>query len=189
MKMIKTKRPSAGLITLLAGWLFMGAAAQAQEVKDVLGDYEVFLTNNMAKHEAARILVLRSGKVGSYHTYGLAIVTNTGGGDIGDGLLCEQATLILDRTAITCTKLFRNPNGLVIGEESLTVAVTGSPYCTALQDTLSVPEKDKIADTSDSNCDKDAGNPNEQCICYDLKARGSTSFGPPSAGSGSGRRD
>lgn len=169
----------------LVSWLFLtGGIAQAQEIGDVLGDYEVFLTNNFSKHEVARVAILRTAKEGSYETFGLVFVANRGGSNKGDGLVCDEAGLILDRTAITCTKLNRNPNGKIIGEETLTVAVVGSAYCDALRDTLDAGDKDKIAAPDNSSCD-DA---DEKCICYDLKQRGSASVGPPAAGSGSGRR-
>ena len=179
--------PGIAAVVIICGCLAIGGnIAQAQTIEDVLGNYEVFLTNNAALHGESHILILRSGKVGPYPTYGLAFVTNRGGVNQGDGIVCEEATLILDRTAITCTKLFRNANGLIIGEESLTIAVTESPYCDALRATLPMGDQDKIADTMAEDCDKDVSG--EQCICYDLKARGSTNFGPPSPGSGSGRR-
>jgi len=182
----KNRRPIA-FASLLAGLLLVCSQADAQEISEVLGDYEVFLTNNAAKHESARLLVLRSAKVGTYETFGLAFVTNNGsgsGGQKGDGLVCEEAFLLLDRTVLTCTKAFRNPNGHVIGEETLTVGVTGSAYCAALKQRLPVADQNKIADKTNTSCDEST----EQCVCYDLKSRGNTDFGPPSSGSGSGRR-
>ena len=187
MKNRKHPIRTSSLLALICGLLLAGAHAQAQvEIKDRLGSYDVFLTSNAAKHDEAQLLVIRTGKVGPYMTYGLAFGTNKGtGGSKGNGLVCEQAMLLLDRSVLTCTKTFRNPNGLVIGEETLTVGVTGSHYCEALKQSL-VPdgEDDKIADTSDTSCDDS----NEQCICYDVRWRGNSPASPPSQGTGSGRR-
>jgi hypothetical protein len=185
--MKKSKHILTGGLTMIT-WLFLsGGLAQAQEIeiKDRLGDYEVFLTNNNSKHEVARVAILRTAKEGAYETFGLVFVANRGGENKGDGLVCEEAALILDRTAVTCTKLKRNPNGKITGEETLTVALTGSAYCEALRNALDEGDKDKIADAENESCN-DA--PDEKCICYDLRQRGSVSVGPPDAGSGSGRR-
>ena len=190
---MKNKRHSVGtslLTVIFFGLLLAGAHAQAQqkpdEIKDRLGTYEIFLTTNSENHDSAQILVMRTGKANSHNTFGMAFGTNKGTENTkGDGLVCEQAILLLDRTVLTCTNILRNSQGRAIGEETLVVGVTGSPFCEALRASLLDENKDKIADTSDDNCNEEDG---KECICYQLKGRGTVDFGPPSGGSGSGRR-
>lgn len=175
---------------LVFGCLFLVSnGALAQDIQEILGDYHVFLSNaDNSKHDGARIIIMRTGDgpgVNELATYGLAFVSNVDApqNPKGDGLLCDDATLILNDSAMYCTKIVKNPAGRVIFEETYTVGVTGSLYCNALKASLvGDGHEDKIADDDNENCDEE----NEQCVCYDIDHRGKAPFGPPTQGSGSG---
>jgi len=161
------------------------AIAADEKISEVLGDYEIFTSNNAANHEAGRLLIMltEKGSGADPDTFGLAWVSNKTGGK-GVGLACPEAVLLPGNEGISCSKEVRNPAGKIIFVETLTVAVTGSTYCTAIKNTLPPGQQNKVVDASHADCDE----ADEQCICYDIRHRGNSPAGPPSQGTGSGKR-
>ena len=174
------------ILLVVLGCTTINATVLAQEIDDAVGDYEIFMTNNAANHEGARLLIMRTarGSGSDPDTYGLAWVSNRSGG-AGNGLACTEALVLPGNKALSCSNEVRNPAGKIIHVESLVVGITGSAYCEAIRNSLPDSQKDNVVDTMDDSCDD---SDTEQCICYDIGHRGTNQASPPSQGTGSGRR-
>jgi len=191
MKNTYSRIKSFSQFALIVGFFLAGNnIALAQTIPEILADYEVFTTSIPTKHDGARIIIMRtedaSNMAADDASYGLAFISNlsTGTSLRGGGLICNNAKLILEKSAITCVKHRTNPAGKIVFTETFTVGVSGSFYCNALRESLvQHSHADKILDQTDAECDGVGA----QCICYDIDHRGPGAFNPPSQGSGSGR--
>lgn len=190
MKSRKIVKLSLCRLVLVVGTLFglQGYAfGQGNALDEFLGSYKVIATSNEEKHPGAAIIIMRTsdGSGANLKTYGLAFVSTVahGANPKGDGMVCDDALLIHEGTAITCTKIERNPAGHVTFEETLTVGRADSLYCDALREGLKKKgHGDKIIPQNDAKCSGE-----NKCVCYDINHRGTAGHGPPTQGSGTGR--